>query len=100
MNNLMIDLLGSCDLHFIRCVKSNNFKAPMMMEDEVVYNQICYLGVLDTIKLKKQGYCIKLEFEAIDKRFPWLVRHYFREPAFPKEIMKALKNFLPRFDQD
>ena len=33
MSNLMIDLLGSCDLHFIRCVKSNSFKLPMTMED-------------------------------------------------------------------
>lgn len=70
------------------------------MEDEVTYNQICYLGILDTIKLKKLGYCIKLDYEIIDKRFRWLVRFYFREPAFPKEIMKALEQFLPRFDQE
>lgn len=65
-----------------------------------MYNQICYLGVLDTIKLKKLGYCIKLDYEVVDRRFKWLVRHYFNEPAFPKEIMKALRDFLPRFDQD
>lgn len=100
MNNLIIDLLGKCDLHFIRCVKSNSFKQPLMMEDEVVYNQICYLGILDTIKLKKLGYCIKLSYDIFDKRFKWLVRHYFTQPAFPKEIIKALKDFLPRFDQD
>lgn len=100
MNNLIVDLLGKCDLHFIRCVKSNSLKQALTMEDEVVYNQICYLGILDTIKLKKLGYCIKLYYDVFDKRFKWLVRHYFTEPAFPKEIMKALQDFLPRFDQD
>jgi hypothetical protein len=32
------------------------------MDDEVAYNQICYLGILDTIKLKKIGYCVKLNY--------------------------------------
>lgn len=99
MTTLMVDLLGKCDLHFIRCVKSNSFKHPLLMEDEVVYNQICYLGILDTIKLKKIGYCMKLDYTTIDKRFQWLVRHYFTEPAFPKEINAALKSFLARYDE-
>jgi myosin heavy subunit len=33
-----------------------------MIEDEMVYNQICYLGILDTIKIKKMGYCNKLSY--------------------------------------
>lgn len=100
MSNLMVELLGSCDLHFIRCVKANSLKQALLMEDEVVYNQICYLGVLDTIRLKKQGYCIKLPYEVLDRRFRWLVRHYFAQPAFPKEVSAALRAFLPRFDHE
>lgn len=84
MNSLMEQLLGKCDLHFIRCIKSNGSKQPLLMEDEVVYNQICYLGILDTIRLKKIGYCMKLEYETVDRRFKWLVRRYFSQPAFIK----------------
>ncbi len=47
------------------------------MDDEVVYNQISYLGILDTIKLKKIGYCVKVSYSNIDKRFKWLVRRYY-----------------------
>jgi myosin heavy subunit len=43
----------------------------------MVYNQICYLGILDTIKIKKIGYCNKLSYEIVDKRFKWLVRYHF-----------------------
>ena len=67
------------------------------MDDEVAYNQICYLGILDTIKLKKIGYCVKLSYETIDKRFQWLVRLYPTLEAFPKEIKEKIKGFLPRF---
>jgi myosin heavy subunit len=74
INNLVLDLIGKSNLHFIRCVKSNNLKAPLCMDDEVVYNQICYLGILDTIKLKKIGYCVKVKYSALDRRFQWLFR--------------------------
>jgi myosin heavy subunit len=60
MNTLIGEILNKCDLHFIRCVKSNNQKKPLYLDEEVVYNQICYLGILDTIKIKKMGYCIKI----------------------------------------
>jgi myosin heavy subunit len=76
MNDLMSDL-SKCDLHFIRCIKSNNQKKALCFEEEVVFNQICYLGILDTIKIKKMGHCIKLSFDTIDKRFKWLVRYHF-----------------------
>jgi len=70
-------LLGKSHLHFIRCIKPNSTKKALAMEDEVAYNQICYLGILDTIKLKKVGYCVKHSYEAIDARFKWLVRFYY-----------------------
>lgn len=49
----------------------------MLLEEEVIFNQICYLGILDTIKIKKMGHCIKLSYDIMDKRFKWLVRYHF-----------------------
>lgn len=77
MNTLVNDLLSQSELNFIRCIKSNGEKKPMKVDEEVVYSQIKYLGVLDTIKIKKMGYCAKVKYEDLDKRFPWLVRHNF-----------------------
>jgi myosin heavy subunit len=76
MSDLMNDL-GQSELHFIRCIKSNNQKKAMLLEDEVLFNQICYLGILDTIKIKKMGHCVKLSYETLDKRFKWFLRHNF-----------------------
>ena len=86
MNSLGTDILGKCDLHFMRCVKSNSNKAPLVMEDEVVYNKISYLGVLDTIKLKKLGYPSKLTYQNIKKRFSWL---FNREENMQEEQIKT-----------
>ena len=83
MTDLMNDL-GKSDLHFIRCIKSNNQKKAMLMEDEVLFNQICYLGILDTIKIKKMGHCVKLPYDILDKRFKWLLRNNFEKPSSAK----------------
>lgn len=40
----------------------------------MVYSQIKYLGILDTIKIKKMGYCIKPKYEELDRKFPWVLR--------------------------
>jgi len=92
--------LKKSELHFIRCIKSNNYKKPNFIEDEMVYSQICYLGILDTIKIKKMGYCNKLSYETLDKRFKWLVRYHFDKPAFSNEIKTSFERFVPRFSND
>jgi myosin heavy subunit len=56
----------------------------MLLEDEVLFNQICYLGILDTIKIKKMGHCVKLSYETLDKRFKWLLRYNFEKKPTQK----------------
>ena len=80
----MDGLLSKSEQLFIRCIKSNGNKKPMEIEQEIVYSQIKYLGILDTIKIKKMGYCVKLKYEDIDRRFQWIVRPNFTRPATPK----------------
>ena len=72
----------------------------MKIDEEVLFSQIKYLGILDTIKIKKMGYCIKVKYEDMDRRFCWLVRRQFHIPAFSNEIKEALAEFLPRFGEE
>lgn len=86
MNELVDGLLSRSEQLFIRCIKSNGNKKPMEIEQEIVYSQIKYLGILDTIQIKKMGYCIKIKYEDMDKRFYWIIRRNFMMPASPKEV--------------
>ncbi len=51
------------DLHFIRCIKPNEKKAPFTFIDRVCYNQIRYLGILDTIQMRKDTYHIRTSYQ-------------------------------------
>ena len=51
--------LSSCDVHFIRCIKPNELKQKLNFVPSTALNQIRYLGVLDSIKVRKESYPIR-----------------------------------------
>jgi myosin heavy subunit len=62
MNELM-NLLSSCDVHFVRCIKPNEQKRSDVFDSGSVLNQIRYLGVLETLKVRKESYPLRKKYE-------------------------------------
>lgn len=54
--------LNSCDVHFIRCIKPNDSKKPQELWPEMTLKQIRYLGVLDSLKVRKESYAIRRNY--------------------------------------
>ena len=61
MQELMDELL-SCECNFMRCLKGNECKAPNIWWPSLALKQLVYLGILDTINLRKL---------ALPQRFKW-----------------------------
>nr|AAC24454.2 unconventional myosin heavy chain [Tetrahymena thermophila] len=61
-NELMIELNNS-DVHFIRCIKPNEEKKKNFFKYDYVYQQVQYLGILDSIKIRKVGYSYRMTYE-------------------------------------
>jgi myosin heavy subunit len=61
--------LNSCDCHFIRCIKPNELKRPNIMSETMTLNQIRYLGVLDSLKVRKESYPMRRTFKMFYKQF-------------------------------
>ncbi len=55
MNNL-VNQLVKCYLHFIRCIKPNEFKKSSFWNPHLALMQIRYMGLLDSLKVRKQSY--------------------------------------------
>ena len=51
MKELMNELL-LCDVHFVRCIKPNEEKSSTLFIQNNTLNQIRYLGVLETLKIR------------------------------------------------
>jgi myosin heavy subunit len=60
---------NNSDIHFIRCIKPNEAKLPLTFVERVCYNQIRYLGVLDTVRMRKDCYHVRMPFSDFYKKF-------------------------------
>ena len=58
-----METLEKTNPHFIRCIKSNNHKAPCQFDKELVLRQLRYTGMVQTVKIRKAGYSVRMNFE-------------------------------------
>jgi myosin V len=54
--------LRSTTPHYIKCIKPNSAKAPLQMEAPIVLEQLRYSGVLEVVRIRREGYTIRLSF--------------------------------------
>lgn len=65
----LVTLLSSSRRHYIRCIKPNDLKEPLIIEPKKLLSQLACNGVLETVKLRKQGYSHRLLFDRFIDRF-------------------------------
>lgn len=72
----LLQSMAKCNPWFIRCVKPNNDKHALRMDMPCVLQQLRYLGMLDTIRIRQKGYPVRLRFQHFVERY----RHMMKSP--------------------
>lgn len=67
--NELTKKLMSCQPSYIRCIKSNDDKAPDYIDDSRVLHQIRYLGLLENIRVRRAGFAYRNPFIKFLHRF-------------------------------
>jgi myosin-9 len=62
LHTLMI-ALNEAHPFFIRCIKSNAEKVPGKFDDTIIQRQLRYTGMLETVRIRRAGYNVRLTFE-------------------------------------
>lgn len=65
----LVDSLMQCSPHYIRCIKPNETKSAMYMEDKRVIHQVKYLGLVQNVKVKKAGYSYRAPYAQFLQQF-------------------------------
>ncbi|KAK6015900.1 myTH4 domain protein, partial [Ostertagia ostertagi] len=69
----LMQQLNQTEPFFIRCIKPNEFKRALMMDRGLVLRQLQYSGMLETIKIRRNGYPIRHDFEPFVQRYRVLI---------------------------
>ncbi|XP_023369828.1 unconventional myosin-XV [Otolemur garnettii] len=69
----LVEKMERCNPLFVRCLKPNHKKEPGLFEPDVVMAQLRYSGVLETVRIRKEGFPVRLPFQAFIDRYRCLV---------------------------
>ncbi|KAL5965575.1 Unconventional myosin-XV [Taenia solium] len=85
---------------FVRCIKPNPDKKPMTFEDTMVMEQLRYIGILETVRIRSSGFPVRLPYEQFVHNYTSLLdRQTFRQvTSIPdlKQRTQALLNNVNR----
>ncbi|KAI4902352.1 hypothetical protein NFI96_020808, partial [Prochilodus magdalenae] len=76
--------------HFVRCIKPNNDRQAHKFDREKVLIQLRYTGILETAKIRRQGYSHRILFTNFIKRYFILAFRANEEPAVSPETCAAI----------
>ncbi|XP_078692173.1 unconventional myosin-XV-like isoform X3 [Branchiostoma floridae x Branchiostoma belcheri] len=69
----LLEEISKCNPLFVRCVKPNTSKAALMFDTSIVLEQLRNLGILDTIRIRKKGFPIRIPFKQFADRYKFMI---------------------------
>ncbi|KAE9048529.1 Myosin-8 [Phytophthora rubi] len=98
MANLMVELKATTP-SFVRCVKPNNLRFPQGWNAELILNQLIYLGVMETVRIRRSGFPVRRLFEEFHEKYQILTRNVPKDKRVTmteKGFCEVILRFIPR----
>ncbi|KAK2160949.1 hypothetical protein LSH36_124g01005 [Paralvinella palmiformis] len=71
----LVKNLGSKEPYYVRCIKPNEEKSPLLFNDERVRHQVMYLGLLENVRVRRAGFAYRMDYTRFLLRYKMLCQH-------------------------
>jgi len=90
----LLDRLKSNNQHYIRCIKPNDAKRAGMFQNELVMEQVRYLGLSENLVVRRAGYAFRMPYDEFASKYKAVLRgHHEWQPDSRKLTEKILKEY-------
>ncbi|XP_009581203.1 PREDICTED: unconventional myosin-VIIa-like, partial [Fulmarus glacialis] len=83
---VLMEKMYSANPHFVRCIKPNSQKEPGVVDSQVVLLQLRYNGLLETIRIRRDGFSWRPSFEEFAERKSRLFFKYWHQEQLAKYV--------------
>ncbi|GBP24386.1 Myosin-I heavy chain [Eumeta japonica] len=83
----LVDMLQATDVWYVRCIKPNENKEAGRYHEGLVMEQLRYLGMMEIVRIRRDGYPVHLPAATFKARYACLLPTPMRRTADVKEIM-------------
>ena len=100
--NRLVKALMKCEPHYVRCIKSNDFKRADCFDVPRVTHQVKYLGLVENIKVRQAGFAFRAEYHRVVERWrllspvTWPGPHRCSDKKACLAILKAVARMKPK----
>ena len=96
----LVKELKSCQSSYIRCLKPNEQKKEFFVTPMFLFNQVQYLGILDTIKVRKEGFPVRIEYDSFFEQYKFIFSQIvFSDDSDISKTQQIIIKLLPNLDE-
>ncbi|EDQ90831.1 uncharacterized protein MONBRDRAFT_15843, partial [Monosiga brevicollis MX1] len=93
--NLLVEVLESTTPWYVRCIKPNAAKSAGKYEQDMVEEQLNYSGMLDIVRIRKEGFPIHVPAEKFVEKYHAMARVMGKAlPTDPKSAVKQILQYI------
>ena len=86
----LIKELSSSNVHFIRCIKPNEIKKPKSPVESYILSQVRYLGVFETIQIRKKTFPVRKGYMEFVKEYKMIFQSIGSKEANMRKITEDI----------
>lgn len=68
----LVEKLASKEPYYVRCIKPNEEKSPVLFNNERVRHQVMYLGLLENVRVRRAGFAYRMQYNRFLQRYKML----------------------------